>query len=310
MSRSIKLYDVLIIGGGPAGLTAGIYSGRARLKTKVVAGPTPGGQIALTYRVDNYPGFYEPATGPELVEKLIKHATGFGVELDKREAESVDLSSRPYKITIGGELVETKTLIIASGSKNRKLGLESEKRLTGRGVFVCATCDAALYEGLRVVVVGGGDSAIQEALDLSRFASDIIVVHRGRKLTACPCIQARAREEPKISFMLNMVVKEILGEKSVESIKLMDEKSGEEKIVKTDGLLIAIGWDPNTDLYEGQLKLDKNGYIISDGVKTDKPGVFVAGDVDDKVYRQVVTACGSGCKAALEAEWFIARDSQ
>jgi thioredoxin reductase (NADPH) len=288
-------------------LTAGMYSGRARLKTKVVTGPTPGGQIALTYRVDNYPGFYEPATGPELVEKLIKHATVFGVDLDRREAKSVDLSSRPYKVTIGDEVVETKTLIIASGSKNRKLGIESETRLTGRGVFVCATCDAALYEGLRVVVVGGGDSAIQEAMDLSKFASDVIVVHRREKLSACPCIQARARDEPKISFMLNMVVEEILGENSVEGVKLRNAVTEEETTLRTDGVLVAIGWDPNTELYEGQLELDEAGYIVSDSVKTGKPGVFVAGDVDDKVYRQVVTACGGGCKAALEAEWFLAR---
>jgi thioredoxin reductase (NADPH) len=306
-SASGDAYDVVVIGGGPAGLTAGLYTARARLRTKVLTGPTPGGQISLTYRVENYPGLHEPLTGPELVEKLMKHAESFGAELDKREVTSVDFSGRPYHVYVSGEAVESKTVIVATGSRNRRLGLASENRLMGRGVFVCATCDAALYEGLQVVVVGGGDSALQEALDMSKFASEVVVVHRRDAFTACNCLQKSAEEEPKIRFMMNTVVKDILGRDYVEAVRLRDTVTGEESTLKTDGVLVAIGWDPDTALFKGQLGLDGGGYIAADGVKTAKPGIFVAGDVNDRVYRQVVTACASGCMAALEAEWFLTR---
>lgn len=299
--------DVVVIGGGPAGLTAGLYAGRARLSTIILAGPTPGGQISYTYRVENYPGLHEPTTGPELVERLVTHAAGFGAELDRREATAVDFSTQPYRVHVKDDVIEAKTVIIATGSRNRMLGLESESRLLGRGVFVCATCDAALYEGLRVVVVGGGDSALQEALDLTRFASEVVIVHRRGELTACSCLTAQAQENPRISFMLDTVVEDIVGGDYVEAVRLRDRETGETTLLQTDGVLIAVGWEPNSELFKGQLELDAEGYIVADGVKTSQPGVFVAGDLNDRRYRQLVTASASGCMAALEAEWFLTR---
>ncbi len=299
--------DVVVIGGGPAGLTAGLYASRARLSTVVLAGPTPGGQISYTYRVENYPGLHEPTTGPEIVERLVTHATGFGAELDRREATAVDFSVSPYRVHVKDDRIEAKTVIVATGSRNRKLGLESEARLLGRGVFVCATCDAALYEGLRVVVVGGGDSALQEALDLTRFASEVVIVHRRSRFSACSCLSAQVEENPRIRFMMDTVVEEIVGDKVVEAVRLRDNATGEAKMLETDGVLIAVGWEPNSKLFRGQLELDPDGYIEADGVKTSKPGVFVAGDLNDTRYRQLVTASASGCMAALEAEWFLTR---
>ncbi|HUV34751.1 MAG TPA: FAD-dependent oxidoreductase [Candidatus Desulfaltia sp.] len=306
-SKPQQPFDVLIIGGGPAGLTAALYAARARLRTKILTGPTPGGQIALTYRVENYPGLHEPLTGPELVERLMTHAKGFGAEIDRREAKAVDFTSKPLRVDVGDETLEARMVIVATGSRNRKLGLAAEDRLMGRGVFVCATCDAALYEGLRVVVVGGGDSALQEALDLSKFAEEVIVVHRGDSFTACSCLQAGAEEESRIRFMMNTLVEDILGEKYVEAVRLRSTETGEVTTMQTDGVLVAIGWDPNTALFKGHLELDPQGYIVSEGVKTGRPGVFVAGDINDRTYRQVVTACASGCMAALEAEWHLTR---
>lgn len=246
-------------------------------------------------------------TGPELVERFITHTSSFGAELDKREAKTVDFSKRPYRVTVGDETVEAKTVIICTGSKNRMLGLESEARLLGRGVFVCATCDAALYEGLRVVVVGGGDSALQEALDITKFAAEVIIVHRGSEFSACNSLKALAEESPKIRFMMNTVVEEIVGQIYVEAVDLRDNVTGKGQRIETDGVLIAIGWDPNTALFKDQLELDPEGYIVVDGVKTSKPGIFVGGDLNDRVYRQVVTAAASGCMAALEAEGFLTR---
>ncbi len=299
--------DVVVIGGGPAGLTAGLYASRARLSTVVLAGSTPGGQISYTYRVENYPGLHESTTGPELVERLVTHATGFGAELDRREATAVDFSASPYRVYVKDDVIEAKTVIVATGSRNRKLGLESEGRLLGRGVFVCATCDAALYEGLRVVVVGGGDSALQEALDLTRFASEVVIVHRRSRFSACSCLNVQAEENPRIRFMMDTVVEEIIGDKVVEAVRLRDNETGEAEVLETDGVLIAVGWEPNSELFRGQLEMDPDGYIVADGVKTSKPGVFVAGDLNDTRYRQLVTASASGCMAALEAEWFLTR---
>jgi thioredoxin reductase (NADPH) len=299
------LYDVIIIGAGPAGLTAGLYTSRARFKTLIISGAVPGGQIALTYRVDNYPGFHEPITGPELTEKLIEHATGFGAELYKKEATRVDFSKQPYKVYCGEEVYMAKTVIIATGSVNRRLGLDSEEKFFGRGVFVCATCDAALYEGLKVVVVGGGDSAVQEALDMTNFAKEVYIVHRRDKLLACKCLSQRAEEHDKIKILYNYEVDEILGENIVEAVRLRNLKTDEEITLETDGVLIAIGWMPNTKLFKDQLEIDINGYLVSDGLKTKKPGIFIAGDLNDRDYRQVVTACSSGCMAALEAERYL-----
>ncbi len=265
-----------------------------------------GGQIALTYQVDNYPGFPEGVTGLELVGLMRDQAEKFGAEFLEEEATAVDFHTHPLKVFVAEDSYEGQTVIIATGSVNRKLGLESEERLMGRGVFVCATCDAMLYEGKRVVVVGGGDSAVQEALDLAKFASEVYVVHRRDKLTACMCLKQRADENERISFIWNTIVQEILGENRVEGVRLRNSETGEERILECEGVLIAIGWEPNTAIFRGQLELDDRGYIVSKGgVDTSVEGVYVCGDLNDMRYRQVVTACGSGCMAALEAEWYV-----
>lgn len=265
-----------------------------------------GGQIALTYQVDNYPGFPDGVTGPELAELFRKHAERFGAELVEAEATAVDFSARPLKVYVGEREYQGEAVIVATGSVNRRLGLEAEERLMGRGVFICATCDAALYQGKRVVVVGGGDSAVQEALDLAKFAREVVIVHRRRELSACSCLKSRAVENERIRFIWNTVVEDILGESRVEGARLRDLESGEARVLDCDGVLIAIGWDPNTSLFRGQLDLDERGYIVSrTGVDTSVEGVFVGGNILDRRYRQVVTACGSGCKAALEAERYI-----
>ena len=308
MTTDSNIYDMIIIGAGPSGLTASLYTSRAKFKTLTITGPMVGGQIALTYTVDNYPGFPEGITGPELSDLMKKQAEKFGTEFLDSSVTSVDFSSKPMKVFTDTDEYQAKSVIIATGSLNRKLGLESEDRLMGRGVFVCATCDAVLYQDKTVVVVGGGDSAVQEALDLSKFASKIYVVHRRDELTACKCLTARALENEKISFIWNTEVIDILGERRVESVRLRNKKTGEEYTLDTDGVLLAIGWIPNTDLFKGQVELDEKGYIISkNDVETSVDGVFVCGDINDSEYRQVITACGSGCMAAIRAERYLQR---
>lgn len=299
-------YDIIVIGGGPAGLTAAMYTARANLRTLIITGRMVGGQIALTFQVDNYPGFPETITGPELSGRMRKQAEKFKAEFLEDEATAVDFSSNPLNVIVGETVHEAWSVIVATGSSNRKLGLESEERLMGRGVFVCATCDALLYEGKRVVVVGGGDSAVQEALDLAKFAREVVIVHRRERLTACMCLKQRAEENDRIRFLWNTVVQDILGESRVEGVRLKSRETGEEWTLECDGVLLAIGWDPNTSLFNGQLDMDESGYIVSpSGVDTSVKGVFVAGDLNDTKYRQLVTACGSGCMAALEAERYI-----
>jgi thioredoxin reductase (NADPH) len=276
------------------------------LKTLVVTGQMVGGQIAFTYQVDNYPGFPEGVTGPVLVGLMREQAERFGAEFLEDEATTVDFSMRPLKVFVGEKGYESRTVVIATGSVNRKLGLESEERLLGRGVFVCATCDAVLYDGKTVVVVGGGDSAVQEALDLANFAKEVVLVHRREELTACTCLTNRANENEKIRFVWNTEVLDIMGENRVEGIKLRNRSTGKEWSMECDGVLLAIGWIPNTELFKGQLDLDEGGYIVSPtGVGTSIEGVYVCGDLNDQKYRQVITACGSGCIAALEVERFI-----
>lgn len=299
------MHDLIIIGAGPAGLTAAIYAGRAKLDTLVIAGKTPGGQIYLTYQVDNYPGFPDGVTGPELVGRMVSQVKRFGAKIIEEEATRVDFASMPYKVYIKNEVFEARSVIIATGSRNRLLGLESETRLMGRGVFVCATCDAALYEELRVVAVGGGDSALQEALDITKFASEVIIVHRGREFSAQRYLIDEVENNEKITVMMRHTVEEIIGEDFVTDVRVRNLDTGEIHQLQTEGVLIAIGWLPNTELFRDQLELKEQGYITSDGVITSKPGIFVAGDLNDTVYRQLATACGSGCKAALEAERYL-----
>jgi len=300
------LYDVVILGAGPAGLTAALYAARAKLSTLVVTGPLVGGQITLTYSVDNYPGFSEGVGGVALADMFKAHAKRFGAEFLEAPATSVDFSGKPFRVITRERNVEARSVIIATGLKDRKLGVPGEDRLQGHGVFHCATCDAALYEGRRVLVVGGGDSAIQEAIDLARFASEVTLVHRRDSLRACRCLTDAAKAEPKIRFLLSTVVEEITGEKRVEMVMLRDLKTGSSYSVPADGVLVAIGWYPNTSIFNGQIDMDEEGYIANVGVKTSVAGVFIAGDLMDRVYRQVVTACASGCQAAIEAEhWLI-----
>ena len=265
-----------------------------------------GGQIALTFQVDNYPGFPETVTGPELTQRMRQQAENFGAKILEYEATAVDFSARPLKVYVENTLYEARSVVVATGSLNKKLGLESEERLMGRGVFVCATCDAVLYEGKKVVVVGGGDSAAQEAIDLAKFAEEVVVVHRRDKLTACRCLKEKAEKESNIRFVWNTEVTDILGENRVEGIRLRNRETGEEWKEMCDGVLLAIGWIPNTAIFQGQLDLDERGYIVSpNGVDTNIDGVFIAGDINDTKYRQLVTACGSGCMAALEAERYL-----
>ena len=299
------MYDVIILGAGPAGLTAALYTARAKLSTLVVTGPMVGGQISFTYQVDNYPGFPEGITGPELSYKFKAHAERFGAEFLDGEATGANFSKMPYHVTVGGKVLEAKSIIVATGMTHRKLGVPGEDRLMGKGVFVCATCDAVLYEDRKAIVVGGGDSAIQEAIDLARFAFEVTVVHRRDETRACRCLMDAAENDPKIKILYNTEVTEIIGDKRVKQVTLRDLKTGESRLVDTDGVLLAIGWNPNTAIFKGQVDMDEEANLITEGVKTGKPGVFVAGDLMDKLYRQVVTSCGNGCAAALEAIYWV-----
>ncbi|HDQ06971.1 MAG TPA: thioredoxin-disulfide reductase [Candidatus Bathyarchaeota archaeon] len=300
------LYDVIIVGSGPAGLTAAIYTSRAGLKTVVAAGMLWGGQLMITQEVENFPGFENGIIGPKLMEKMRNQAERFGAELVFENATSVDLKSTPFKVTVGNKVYEAKTVIIATGASAKWLGLESETRLRGRGVSVCATCDAPFFRDKKVVVVGGGDTAMEEAFVLSKVVGEVKVIHRRDKLRACRFLQEKAFENPKITFAWNSTVKEILGKDRVEGVKIRNVVSGEESVISCDAVFVAIGHKPNTDIFKDQIELDQTGYIVArDGTRTNIEGVFVAGDVADNRYRQAIAAAGSGCKAALDAEKYL-----
>jgi thioredoxin reductase (NADPH) len=302
------MYDVIIIGSGPAGLTAAIYTSRARLKTLVVAGQMWGGQLMLTTEVENFPGFKEGILGPDLMNSMKEQAESFGAEIVFDNATAVDFSSKIFKIATGSNEFEGKSVIVATGASSKWLGLDSEKRLRGRGVSVCATCDAAFFKDKKVVVVGGGDTALEEALVLSKFAKEVKVVHRRDELRASKFLQDRAFKESKIEFVWNSTVQEILGESRVEGVRLKRTDSGEESQLACDGVFIAIGYKPNTEIFKGQLELDNRGYVAArDETRTSVDGVFVAGDVEDDRYRQAVTAAGAGCQAALDVERYLER---
>ncbi|UCD73683.1 MAG: thioredoxin-disulfide reductase [Candidatus Bathyarchaeota archaeon] len=300
------MYDVLIIGSGPAGLTAAVYTSRARLKTLVVAGAMWGGQLMLTTEVENFPGFKEGIVGPDLIDNMWKQAESFGAKMIFEDAASVDFSSKPFKVMVGDKVYEGRTVIIATGASARWLGLESETRLRGRGVSVCATCDAAFFKDKKVVVVGGGDSAMEEALALSKFAREVIVVHRRDKLRASRILQERAFENPKIKFIWNSIVQEILGKDKVEGVLFRKSPSNKEMQIVCDAVFIAIGHKPNTEIFKDQVEMDERGYVSTeDTTKTSVGGVFVAGDAEDYRYRQAITAAGAGCKAALDAQKYL-----
>ena len=300
--------NVVIIGSGCAGLTAAIYAARANLKPLVVRGLEAGGQLTLTTLVENFPGFPQGVQGPELIELMAKQASVFGAEFKEGNVDRVDLSKRPFMLELGSEKIETQTLIIASGASARLLGLDSERKLLGHGVSTCATCDGYFFRNKDVVVVGGGDTAAEDALFLTRYANEVTLVHRRDQLRASKIMQERLFRNKKINFAWNSTVADILdpSQGEVTAVKLQDAKTSEEKLKPVAGVFIGIGHSPNIDIFKGQIELEANGYIHThDGSKTNVPGVFAAGDVQDHVYRQAVTAAGSGCMAAMDAEKFL-----
>ena len=302
----IIVYDVIILGSGPAGLTAAIYTSRAGLKTLVIAGTTWGGQLMLTREVENFPGFENGILGPDLMTAIRNQAERCGAELIFEHATSADFKSEPFTVNAGNKVYPAKTIIIATGASAKWLGLDSETRVRGRGVSVCATCDAPFFRNKKVVVVGGGDTAMEEALFLSNVVSEVKVIHRRDKLRASKYLQKKAYENPKISFVWNSTVTEILGKDRVEGIKLRNVVSGEESTLSCDAVFLAIGYTPNTSIFKDQIKLDKTGYIsVKKETQTNIQGVFVAGDAADYRYRQAIAAAGSGCKAALDAEKYL-----
>jgi len=299
--------NVVIIGSGCAGLTAAIYAARANLKPLVLEGHEPGGQLSLTTHVENFPGFPDGIMGPELIENMKRQAERFGTEFKSGAVTEVDLSQRPFTVTVNGEKHQTKTLIVAAGASARLLGLEGEKELIGRGVSTCATCDGYFFRGKPIAVVGGGDSAMEEANFLSRYASKVYLIHRRHEFRASKIMIDRAKANPKIEFLTPYVVDEILSPQGlVNGVKVRNTESSEGKHIELDGVFVAIGHDPNTTVFKGQLQMDENGYLFAKhGSISNVPGVFIAGDVQDHRYRQAVTAAGSGCMAAIDAEKFL-----
>jgi len=299
--------NVIIVGSGPAGLTAAIYAGRANLMPLIVAGSQPGGQLTLTSDVENYPGFAEAVLGPELMDVMRKQAERFGTEFVDDDVVGVDVSSRPFTVKTAERTWRARAIIVATGASARLLGLESERRLLGRGLSTCATCDGFFFKGQELIVVGGGDSAMEEATFLTKFASRVTIVHRRETLRASKIMQDRAHRNPKVAWALNRVVDEILGTDRVTGIRLRDPDSGATEDLPAGGVFVAIGHTPNTQLFAGQLEMDPTGYLVTESgsTRTNVPGVFAAGDVADHVYRQAVTAAGTGCMAAIDAERFL-----
>ncbi|HSX08693.1 MAG TPA: thioredoxin-disulfide reductase [Candidatus Saccharimonadales bacterium] len=303
------MYDVIILGSGPAGLTAAIYTTRASLKTLVIAGEKWGGQLMLTTEVENFPGFPEGIQGPDLMTNMRKQAEHHGAEIVDVNFSSGDFSQSPFKVQAGENSYEGKAIIIATGADTKWLGIPGEKEKIGRGVSSCAPCDAPFFKEKDVIVAGGGDSAMEEACVLTRFAKSVTIIHRRDELKASQIMIDKAKANPKIKFILNSQITEILGDFKVEGIKVKNNATGEESELKTDGVFVAIGHIPNSKVFQG-IDVDEKGFIIvHEHTKTNKEGVFVAGDIHDKQYMQAVTAAGFGCASALEAErWLETRE--
>jgi len=302
-----EVREVVIVGSGPAGLTAAVYAGRANLHPILIEGIGAGGQLMLTTDVENYPGFPDGIVGPDLMAKFREQAERFGAEFVTADVDSVDFSSSPFRVHVSGHEETARSVIISTGAQARMLGLPTEHGLLGHGVSTCATCDGFFFRGHDIAVVGGGDSALEEANFLTKFADKVTLVHRRKELRASKIMQDRAFANPKIEFLWNTVVTDVKGDGRVEALELSDTETGARSELPVTGLFVAIGHDPNTKLFAGQLELDDGGYIVTrpGSTVTSVPGVFAAGDVQDHIYRQAITAAGSGCMAALETERYL-----
>jgi len=301
--------NVVIIGSGPAGLTAAIYSARANLSPLLIEGKEPGGQLTLTTLVENFPGFPEGVLGPDLMDNMRKQAQHFGTDVVNSYVHKVDFGKRPFKVWYGDQEVEASTVIISTGSSAKLIGLESERTLMGHGVSTCATCDGFFFRGKKIAVVGGGDSAMEESTFLTKFATEVNVIHRRDTLRASKIMQDRAMENPRIKFHWNTAVEEVLGTPAggVSGLRLLNVQTNQKSQLEVDGLFVAIGHNPNTEVFRGQIDLDNLGYIQTqpNSTRTSVPGVFACGDVQDPIFRQAITAAGSGCMAAIEAERWL-----
>ncbi len=308
MNEKNDVRDLIIIGGGPAGYTAALYAARAELKPLVIEGFQWGGQLMLTSDVENYPGYPHGIMGPTMMADFRAQAERFGTEFVTDDVTEVDFSEQPFRITVHKHEYRARAVIIATGASARWLGLESEQRLQGRGVSACATCDGAFFKEKSIVVVGGGDTAFEEALFLTRFGTKVTLVHRRDEFRATQIMVNRARANPKIELLTPYAVDEVIGDTSVTGLRLRNTSTGETREVEAEGFFVAIGHDPNTKLFVGQLDHDENGYLLTrpDSTETNVPGVFAVGDVKDHVYRQAITAAGSGCMGALDAERYLA----